>query len=185
MITDAIQVEQYYLKLLSNHEAKTAFDLIGKMASLGYTLDEYHKAKDEYLFAQTPKVFRMTTPETTHDDVSDAIKSNDSVVFVAAPTKTWMYGGGDNKKVPEGVSFCDIGYPCESIFATDKDVNLVITSRQNGVLHLWQEWLNSELVGIKHESTIGAEKRLGNWSVYYFQIYFKEGREILLKKWEL
>lgn len=176
----AIQIEEEYLE--KNKKDADGFNLKDKLISQGFSLDEFHKEKEWFVFSANKFKFGRTSPETTHADVAFAIANNQSIVFVAAPAKTWMYGGGDNKKTPEGVSFCDIGYPCESIIATDKDVNLVITSRQNGVLHLWHEWLNNQLVGIKHESTIGAEKRLGDWSVYYFQIYFKEGREILLKK---
>jgi len=89
-IFQAIQIEEEYLG--KNKVDSDAFKLKEKLSPQGFTLNEYHETKERHLFDSNKFKFATTTPETTHDDVSDAIKSNDSVVFVAAPTKTWMYG---------------------------------------------------------------------------------------------
>lgn len=180
-IFQAIQLEETYLGL--GKKEADEFNLPEKLAEQGFSLDEFAKEKARLLFDASAFKFKPTSPETTHSDVQKAIEKNEAVVFVSAQDKPWFFIGGDGRTAPKGVDACNIGYGCSSILSTPKDVNIVIVSRQKNTLSLWQEWLDRELIGVPHESTIGAEKDLGEWSVYYFQISFKDGRELLLEKW--
>ena len=184
-LLNAIQIEEDYLKLISDSRAKNAFNLKDKLEAQGYSIDQYHKEKDEFIFSQIPKSFKMSSLETLHADEQAIMDKGISAFLVVAPKKKWVYVGEASTLSEADASYINIGHPCASIIATPKDLDLVCVVRQRRCLELYQSWLESELkrMGLSPK-ILGAEKALEGYSIYYFQMFFDGSeRETVEKRW--
>jgi hypothetical protein len=181
----AIQIEEDYLKLIGDRDSKNKFNLKEKMEDQGFSLEQYHKEKDEFLFSQTPKRFKMSSLETLHADEQAIMDKGDSAFLVVAPAKKWVYVGEASALDEKDASYINIGHPCASIIATPKDLDLVCVVRHRRCLELYQSWLENELhrMGLSPK-ILGAEKALEGYSIYYFQMFFDGSeRETVEKRW--
>lgn len=176
MLFNAIEIEEGYLKLLSDREAKRAYDLRGKLLEEGYAISQYHDEKDRFIVEATKHEFRMTTPETVIADELSVIAKGESVIFLSAGTKPWAYISAERANIPEtGYDICYLDHPCNNVYSTDKDLNFVIVVKHHGVMKIYEEMVYGilESVGITEKDvTIATEKPLGDYSVYYIQVYF-------------
>jgi len=181
MLSHAIEIENEYLKLLGDREAKQNFDFIGKLSAVGYTLEQYHKEKELLIIDAVTCRFGTTSAETIHDDVSRVISKNDAAILVCRPDKTMWYVGSEDNFPNDKLPARFIGHGCDNLLVTDKDLSLAIVTREQGILNLWQSWLDNELDGM-NARTIGAEKRINDFSVYFFHIYGID-RTAVIDKW--
>lgn len=180
----AIEVEEEYLKLLTDKELKAKFNLAERLELCGYTLEEYHKEKNALLFLQ-PKKFVKGYCETLHETEQNIMTADDAVCLVVSPTKKWVYVGGETVITDQEASRLDIGHDCQSVLATPLDISPVFVSKHTGAFELYLNWIRGELKAEELDAGIvGVERNFGEYSIYYFHLSFSgEGREKLEKRW--
>jgi hypothetical protein len=181
----AIEVEEEYLKLLSDREQKEKFNLHERLELCGYSVDEYHKDKNEFLVSVSPKNFRLIRLEDLHAEEDRVMQNNDSAFLVVVPDKKWVYvGKASTIDVPDA-SYIDMAHPCASILSTPKDLGLVCVVKHRRACEFYHQWLVDELdkIGL-HPEILSAEKAYDGHSVYYLQMYFDGAeREGVVARW--
>lgn len=180
----AIEVEEQYLKLLSDRKGKEKFNLKERLELYGYSLETFQKEKAKFLFS-VPKTFKKAYFETLHDTEKAVMSNGDAVCLVVAPIKKWVCVGSGSTINDKEAEYVDIGHDCNSILSTPKDINPIFISKQTDTFELHLNWLRAELKaeGLK-AGIVGVERNFGVYSIYYFHVYFDgEGREKLDKRW--
>jgi hypothetical protein len=185
VLFNAIEIEEGYLKLLADHKEKTEYDLVGKMANIGYTLDQYHADKEAFIFEATRHTFKPSTHEELFQNVSDVMAKNDTAFFVTLPEKKWIYVGKASTVIDPDASVLNINHFCNSLLATAHDIGFTAVVKQRRVLQIYKDWLESELVSEGIIANVqGAEVAFEGYSVYYFLIAISDGdRERMVARW--
>lgn len=181
----AIQIEEDYLKTIGNAKAKNAFGLKEKLEAEGFSMDQYHAEKNEFLFNQNTKKLRTVQLEDLHSEEEKVMKKGDSGFFLIVPSKKWVYVGEASTITEPDATYLNIGHQCSSVLATPKDLGIVCVVKHRRALELYQGWVERELIKMGFAPRILAtEKALEGYSIYYIQMFFENSeREGMLHSW--